>query len=79
MFCDFRIAYEEARFGFPEVDLGLIPGAGGVQLLSELAFPAAAKETAMTGDHISANHARELNLVRGVYGGGVRRRRRGVR
>jgi enoyl-CoA hydratase/carnithine racemase len=68
VFCDFRIAHEEARFGFPEVDLGLIPGAGGIQVLSELVSPAAAKEIAMTGDHISADRARELNLVRGVYG-----------
>ncbi|WP_323173350.1 enoyl-CoA hydratase/isomerase family protein [Natrialba sp. PRR66] len=68
MCCDFRIAHEEARLGLAEVNLGLIPGAGGVQLLSELASPAAAKEIAMTGDHISADRACELNLVREVYG-----------
>lgn len=54
---DFRIAHEEARFGLPEVGLGLIAGAGGVQLLSELTSPAAAKEIAMTGERVSADRA----------------------
>ncbi|UHQ96123.1 enoyl-CoA hydratase/isomerase family protein [Natrinema halophilum] len=64
MSCDFRLAHEDARLGLPEVDLGLIPGAGGVQLISELANPAVAREIAMTGDHISADRAHELNLVK---------------
>lgn len=68
--CDFRIAHEEAQLGLPEVNLGIIPGAGGVQLLSELASPAVAKEIAMTGEHICAERARELGIVREVYGTG---------
>lgn len=66
MSCDFRFADEEARLGLPEVDLGIIPGAGGVQLISRLANPSAAKEIAMTGDHISAVRAKELGIVNRV-------------
>lgn len=66
--CDFRLSHEDARLGFPEVNLGLIPGAGGVQMLSDVATPAAAREIAMIGDHISAKRARELGIVNRVYG-----------
>ncbi len=66
--CDFRIAHEEARLGFPEVDLGLFPGAGGVQLLSRLATPSVAMELAMTGEHVSGERAAELGFVDRVYG-----------
>jgi len=65
MSCDFRFAAEDAKLGLPEVDLGIIPGAGGVQFISELANPAAAKEI-MTGDHISAARAEELGIVNRV-------------
>lgn len=66
MACDFRFAGEDARLGLPEVDLGIIPGAGGVQYISRLASPAAAKEIAMTGDHISAERALDLGIVNRV-------------
>ncbi|ADD04395.1 enoyl-CoA hydratase [Natrialba magadii ATCC 43099] len=66
--CDFRFAHEESSFGFPEVNLGLLPGAGGVQYLAELADPSTAKELAMTGEHISAEHAAEIGLANRVYG-----------
>ncbi|UHQ95195.1 enoyl-CoA hydratase/isomerase family protein [Haloterrigena alkaliphila] len=66
MACDFRFAAEDARFGLPEVDLGIIPGAGGVQFISRLANPAAAKEIAMTGEHIGADRARNLGIVNRV-------------
>jgi len=39
MSCDFRFAAEDAKLGLPEVDLGIIPGAGGIQFISELANP----------------------------------------
>ncbi|ELY50402.1 enoyl-CoA hydratase/isomerase family protein [Natronolimnohabitans innermongolicus] len=66
MACDFRFADEDARLGLPEVDLGIIPGAGGVQYIAKLANPAAAKEIAMTGEHISASRAKELGIVNRV-------------
>lgn len=68
MSCDFRIAHEDARFGLPEVDLGLIPGAGGVQFISRLANPSVAKEIAMTGDHITADRAKEIGIANHVHG-----------
>lgn len=63
MACDFRYADPDARFGLPEVDLGLIPGAGGVQFISRLANPSIAKEIAMTGEHIGAERAREIGII----------------
>jgi enoyl-CoA hydratase/carnithine racemase len=67
MACDFRFAHADARVGLPEVDLGLIPGAGGVQFISRLANPSVAKEVAMTGDHLSAERADDLGIVNRVY------------
>lgn len=66
--CDYRLSHEEARLGFPEINLGLIPGAGGVQMLSDVATPSAAREIAIMGDHISTKRARELDIVNRVYG-----------
>ncbi|MEF8788593.1 MAG: enoyl-CoA hydratase/isomerase family protein [Haloarculaceae archaeon] len=68
MACDFRFAHEDARLGLPEVDLGIIPGAGGVQFISRLANPSAAKEIAMTGEHVTAARAEELGIVDHVHG-----------
>jgi enoyl-CoA hydratase/carnithine racemase len=68
MSCDIRFAHEDATFGLPEVDLGLIPGAGGVQFISRLNNPAVAKEIAFTGDHVPAERASELELVNRVHG-----------
>jgi enoyl-CoA hydratase/carnithine racemase len=67
MACDFRYASEEARLGLPEVDLGIIPGAGGVQFISRLANPSVAKEIAMTGRHVPATEAAEYGLLNDVY------------
>lgn len=67
MACDFRIASEEASFGLPESNLGLIPGAGGVQFIASLANPSIAKEMAMTGDHYSAAQAADWNLLNDVH------------
>ncbi|WP_226482516.1 enoyl-CoA hydratase/isomerase family protein [Natrinema amylolyticum] len=65
--CDFRLASEGSTFGFPEVNLGILPGAGGVQYVTKLAGPAVAKELAMTGEHISAERAGEEGIVNHVY------------
>ena len=67
MSCDFRFASEDATLGLPEVDLGIIPGAGGVQFISRLVDPSTAMEIAMTGDHISADRAAEAGIVNRVY------------
>jgi len=65
--CDFRFADEDAQFGFPEADLGIMPGAGGVQFVSRLTNPSVAKELAMTGDDVSANRAREVGILNRVF------------
>ena len=54
MCCDLRIAAENARFGQPEINVGVIPGAGGTQRLSRLIGMTRAKELLYTGDMIDA-------------------------
>ncbi len=63
MACHFRIASENAKFGQPEVNLGLIPGYGGTQRLTQLVGKGKAMELMMTGNLIDAKEAKELGLV----------------
>jgi len=66
MACHIRIATENAKFGLPEVSLGIIPGYGGTQRLAQLVGRGKALELAMTGDVISASEAKEIGLVNHV-------------
>jgi len=66
MCCDLRIASENAKFGQPEVNLEIIPGAGGTQRLSRLVGMTKAKELIYTGDIIDANTALTIGLVNKV-------------
>lgn len=66
MSCDVRIAAENARFGQPEVSLGIIPGFAGTQRLPRLIGKAFAKEMLLTGDYITAGRAYEVGLVNQV-------------
>jgi enoyl-CoA hydratase len=61
--CDIRVADESAVFGFPEVGLGLLPGAGGTQRLPRLVGMGKAKELICTGDPIPADEAKRIGLV----------------
>jgi len=66
MACDIIIASEDAVFGQPEVNVGLIPGGGGTQRLPRLIGEKKAKELIFTGDRISAKEAMELGIVNKV-------------
>lgn len=64
--CHMRIASERARFGLPEVSLGIIPGYGGTIRLARLIGLGRAIEMTLTGDMVEAERARELGLVSSV-------------
>jgi enoyl-CoA hydratase/carnithine racemase len=60
---DFRVAGEGARVGQPEIQLGIIPGAGGTQRLPRLVGPARAKDLIFTGRMVKAAEAHAIGLV----------------
>src|SRR6202453_4190529 len=65
--CDFRVAGTDARFGLPEVLLGVVPGGGGTQRLPRLIGSSRAKELIFTGRQVRAEEALSIGLVnRGV-------------
>lgn len=66
MACDIRIASEKAKFGQPEVSLGIPPGFGGTQRLPRLVGKGRAKELLFTGDMIDAAEAYRIGLVNQV-------------
>jgi len=66
MACDLRVAGEGARFGQPEVALGIIPAAGGTQRLPRLVGLGRAKELVLTGRVIDAQEAHRIGLVNQV-------------
>ncbi|HYK77103.1 MAG TPA: enoyl-CoA hydratase-related protein [Daejeonella sp.] len=63
MACHIRIASENAKLGLPEVSLGLIPGYGGTQRLTQLVGRGKALEMILTGDMINAQEAYRIGLV----------------
>ena len=66
MACHIRIASENAKFGQPEVKLGIIPGYGGTQRMTQLIGKGKARELLMTGETIDATCAEKLGLVNDV-------------
>jgi enoyl-CoA hydratase len=64
--CHMRIATSNAKFGQPEVNLGIIPGYGGTQRLTNLIGRTKATEILMTGDMLDANEANSLGLLNHV-------------
>lgn len=65
--CHIRFASENAKFGQPEVNLGIIPGYGGTQRLARLINSARTLEMILTGDMISAEEALRIGLVNKVF------------
>jgi enoyl-CoA hydratase/3-hydroxyacyl-CoA dehydrogenase len=61
--CDFRIATRDTQLGFPEVNLGLLPGGGGTQRAPRLISPGRARWLAMSGERIDAETAAQWGLV----------------
>ena len=66
MACDFRIASENAKFGQPEVNLGILPGYGGTQRTARLVGPGNALFMCLTGEMIDAAEALRIGLVQRV-------------
>ena len=67
MACDIRVASEKAKFGQPEVGLGITPGFGGTQRLPRIVGAANAMELILTAKTINAAQAKEIGLVSHVY------------
>lgn len=70
MACHIRVASEKARFGLPEVNLGILPGYGGTQRLIQLIGKGKAIELMLTADMIGAEEAKQLGLVTHVMPAG---------
>jgi enoyl-CoA hydratase len=67
MACDLIYASENARFGQPEINLGLMPGLGGSQRLSRLVGKGLAKELCLTGRAVEAHEAKAMGLAARVF------------
>ena len=67
--CDLRVASDAARFGLPEILLGIIPGGGGTQRLARLVGAGVAKELIFTGRAVDAAEALRIGLVNRVVPG----------
>jgi len=65
--CDIRIAAENAKFGFPELNLAIIPGAGGTQRLAKIIGEGHALHLSLTGEVLKAEAAKNIGMISAVY------------
>lgn len=65
--CDFRLASQEASYALPEIDIGVLPGSGGVSRLTRLVGPHWARWLVMTGERVSAPEALAMGLVHRLF------------
>jgi len=63
MCCDIRIASDDARFGLPEVGIGMVPTAGGSQTMPRLVWPGMCMAPILTGEIINAAEALRIGLI----------------
>ena len=67
MACDLRISSEKSKLGQPEINIGIIPGAGGTQRLTRLIGEGRAMEMILTGRMISAEEAEKYGIINFVF------------
>ncbi|TDP44018.1 enoyl-CoA hydratase/isomerase family protein [Zavarzinia compransoris] len=65
--CDLRVVSDRAKLGLPEAKVGLLPGAGGTQRLTELCGPGVAARVILTGDLIPGEEAERIGLAQWVF------------
>jgi enoyl-CoA hydratase/carnithine racemase len=65
--CDFRLAASSARYGLPEIDIGALPGSGGVSRLTRIAGPHWARWLVMAGEQVGSEQALQMGFVHAVY------------
>jgi enoyl-CoA hydratase/carnithine racemase len=65
--CDFRLAAASARYGLPEIDIGALPGSGGVSRLTRIVGPHWTRWLVMAGEQVSAEEAQRIGFVHAVY------------
>jgi 3-hydroxyacyl-CoA dehydrogenase len=69
--CHYRLALSTAKLGLPEINLGIIPGAGGTQRLPRLIGARAALDFILSGKSVSAEHAKSIGLVDEIVAGDI--------
>jgi enoyl-CoA hydratase len=65
--CDFRLAAHSAHYALPEIDIGALPGSGGVSRLTRIAGPHWARWLVMAGETVSSEQALQIGFVHAVY------------
>ena len=65
--CDFRLAAQSARYGLPEIEIGALPGSGGISRLTRIVGPHWTRWLAMAGEQVSAEQALHIGFVHAVW------------